>query len=81
MSLIKVICLLENDKYAKYMETYLADKTVAFGTELWMVQGFPEDLSLGRRADLSGGRRAYNMGDFISISEMRDKKINDILND
>ena len=70
---IKVICLLKDDKYAKYMETYLASKTIAFGTELWMVQGFPEDTS--------GGRRAYNMGDFISISEMRDKKISDIIND
>ena len=73
MSLIKVICLLENDKYAKHMETYLAHKVITFGTELWMVQGFPEDPS--------GGRRAYNIKDFITIGELRDQKINDILND
>ena len=68
---IKVICLLKDDKYAKYMETYLAQKIITFGTELWMVEGFPEDTS--------GGRSAYNIKEFISISELRDQKINEIL--
>ena len=68
---IKVICLLKDDKYAKYMETYLAEKIVTFGTELWMVYGFSEDTS--------GGRRAFNIKDFITIGELRDQKIDEIL--
>ena len=72
--MVKLICLLKNDKYVEYGKTYEGHIQIMFGTELWIIEKL-------ENSNMRGDRRAYNLKDFTTISELRDKRINDILND